>query len=77
MKAAGISGHPRGDDPPAEAAVDFEIRVGGEEEGIGWEFSETERDLLTGSSSSAWHRRLKGRLKPALRASPASILHLL
>lgn len=43
MEVGGISGHSRGDHPPTEAAVDFEVRVGGEEEWIGQDFREADQ----------------------------------
>ena len=43
MEADGISGHPRGDHPSAEAAVNLEVGVSGEEERIGQDFRETDQ----------------------------------
>lgn len=40
---AGISGRSRGDHPPAEAAVDFEVGVGGEKEWIGQDLREADQ----------------------------------
>ena len=43
MAARGISGHSRGDDSPPEAAVNLEVGVGGEQEGIGQDFGEPDQ----------------------------------
>jgi|GEM_PF-6807112 len=43
MHSSCFSRHSRGDHPPAEAAVDFEIRVGGEEKRLREDFGETDQ----------------------------------